>query len=425
MFKQITHTFITRGISSLFNLVIAIIISNYLGAQGKGEQGLILTTISIVVIFSSIVGSGGLTYLVPRYQLSLLIVPSLIWLITVVFCFHFLMPVLNLVPNKYILDVSLLCIISVISQINISILLAHQRIYKANHVAFIQIVFIFLGIIYLFIVQKKLEVDSYINSLYIGYGASFILSFVYIVDIFSKSLYKFSLKKYLIGFRNLFKYGFYNQLDIIAQLLSFRFAYYILNHYASEADVGVYSNGVSLIESIWLISRSISMVLHARVVNSKNKAYSFQLTLSMIKVSLILSLMLIIPLVLLPSQFYTFIFGNDFSEVNLVIISLSPGILLFTISLIISSYFSGIGKHYINTIASIVGLAVTLAATFTLIPWLGYIGAGIAATFSYASTTIVKIIYYSKDSKIKFIDIFPKRSDLQLFKNEIVKKIKK
>ena len=59
MLKQIINTFFIRILTGVVNLVIAVIISNLLGAEGKGIQGLVITTISLIIVFTGIIGSGG------------------------------------------------------------------------------------------------------------------------------------------------------------------------------------------------------------------------------------------------------------------------------------------------------------------------------------------------------------------------------
>ena len=420
MIKNIINTFVTKVLAAIFNLVIAIIISNYIGPEGKGQQGLIITTISLIIIISSIIGPGGLSFLLPRYNLYYLIIPSYIWSVFIITAFGFLIPFLKIVPAGYLTHVCILSVILSVSNIHNSILLSSQQIFKSNLVYTIQILTLLIVLFVLMVLLGLHSLNAYIIALYCSYFLSFLIGFYFCKEHFINNFFRFSINRILFGFRKLFKYGFYNQLDIIAQLLSFRLSYYILNNSIGEAEVGIYSNGVSIIESIWLISRSIGLVLHARIVNSRDKNYSFKLTLSFIKFSFIASFIVLLPLVFIPSQFYQFIFGQQFGYISKVILSLSPGVLFFSVSFIISYYFSGIGKHYINSIASIVGLIVTIATTLIFIPAFGIIGAGISASISYFVTTIIKIVYFVKKQNIRFLDIFPDKTDFIVLRDVLL-----
>jgi len=415
MFKQILNTFLTKVLAGIFNLVIAVVLSNYLGAAGKGIQGLILTTISISVIITGVIGQGGLTYLIPRLNLSVILIPSYIWTFFIAAFIWPLLYVLKIVPDEYIIHVVILSIILAITGINNSILHANKKIENVNLINIIQILITVLVIVFLIVIRHQTTVISYIISLYFGYFAALVVSFYLTKGYYYNTKYKFGLKKYLIALKQLLKFGSYNQLDTLAQVLSFRLAYYFLNSFVNITEVGIYSNAVSIIESVWILSRSISFVQHSRLVNSRDKLYISALTLTFIKLTGIIALMSIIVLMLIPSVFYQYVFGNEFGAVRMAIISLSPGVLFFSISFVLSSYFSGTGKHYINTISSISGLVAIILSSLLLIPKYGILGAGFSASFSYLITTLIKGIYFVKQTDFKIKQLLPHKDDVKDF----------
>jgi O-antigen/teichoic acid export membrane protein len=154
-------------------------------------------------------------------------------------------------------------------------------------------------------------------------------------------------------------------------------------------------------------------VQHSRIVNSRDKEYNSKITIQFIKISGVISLFSILIFVIIPSEFYQYIFGDEFGAIRTAIIYLSPGVLFFSVSFIISSYFSGVGKHHINTISSIIGLFSIVVLAFILIPKYGIIGAGIAASFSYFTTTLVKVYSFNKLNTIKMKHYIPSRSDFK------------
>jgi O-antigen/teichoic acid export membrane protein len=420
MFKQILNTLFAKILTGILNLVIAIIISNYLGAEGKGVQGIILTTISIVVILTGVIGSGGLTYLLPRLHFSILIIPSYLWTFIVAMVLWIGLLQINIVPTLYIKHIACISILLSINGINTSILHSKKEIKKANVVGLAQIFFTVLTVTYLIVYKEILSVNSYIIGLYVGNIVSLVLSFVFTSDEYLRSRYKMPFYKYFIGLQKHFKYGGFNQLDILAQVLSFRLAFYFLNYYTSVFDVGIYSNAVSLIESVWIISRSLSFVHHSRIINSRDKNYNSLITLNFIKLSGVLGFFAIIVFVLIPSRFYEFVFGQEFGPIRNAIISLSPGILFFSLSFVISSYLSGVGKHHINSISSFVGLIVIVLSSIFLIPIYGIIGAGIAASLSYFITTLIKIFSFCRIAQVSVFEMIPRIKDLNALKENLI-----
>lgn len=411
MFKQILNTFFTRIISGVLNLIIAIVISKFLGADGKGVQGIILTTISILVVFSGIIGPGGLTYLLPRMAFSLLIIPSYLWTLVLTLLMWIILHLIHIVPDQYIIHVILIAFLASVSSLNNAILHSKKLIQQVNLINISQIIVSLVVIIYLIIYKHLLNVNSYIVGLYVGFSTSVSLSFIFTRKYYKNSTYKISINKYAAGVKNLFKYGGYNQLDIFAQLISFRLAYYVLNFYTTTAQVGIYSNAVSLIEAVWIISRSISFVQHSRIVNSRDKFYKDNLTLRFVKLAGSMAFIAIVVLVMIPSGFYKFVFGEEFGAIRVAIIALSPGVLFFSISFVLSAYFSGIGKHFINSLSSIAGLIIITVLAFVLIPNSGIIGAGIAASVSYFSTTVIKVLFFTKETKFGVKLFFPNKED--------------
>ena len=424
MIKNIFNTFFLRIFNAIVNLLLAVVISRYMGAEVKGEQGLMLTTISLLHIIMCIVGLGAIVYLIPRLTYTQLVIPSYVWAAVVSVFGYIILPFVQPEASKFYIDICLLTFLLTISNFNISSLVAREKIAMANRITFIQIVLLIGGLMLFVFVFHIRSVYAYVYALYLSYSVSLLVSYIPIYKefTFSKSLISFnSIRE---GFVQLFRYGFFNQLDVFAQTLSFRFSYYVLANHVGTRDVGIYSVAVSIAESIWLISRSISMVHNARVANTLDFEKNAKLTMQFIKAGSLLTLCGLLVLIAFPSGLYTFVFGNDFSTVKQVILSIAPGILFFSASFMISGLFAGIGKQYINSIASIVGLVVTVAGAFLLIPHYGIFGAGITANISYLTTTIVKIYYFKKQAHLKWFDFVLNRADVSCISKKIVQELR-
>jgi hypothetical protein len=88
MFRKILGNFGVRLISAIVNLMIAVVVSQYLGASGKGEQSLILTMIAIVTIFDNMVGGASIVYLTNKLRIRELFVASYIWTLLILSLIH-------------------------------------------------------------------------------------------------------------------------------------------------------------------------------------------------------------------------------------------------------------------------------------------------------------------------------------------------
>ncbi len=405
--------------------MIAIVISQYLGASGKGEQGIIITTIALILIFSNIIGGPSLVYLVPRFCLQKLLIPAYIWSLIVSIVFFYFMKSVDIVNKEYVFHIAFLTLVNSFASINLSILIGKERIKTNNFINLLQASVIIVTLIINFYFFEENEIQSYLEALYYGFGVSFIMSFIFVAPFLREKFKDKKNNSTLDAIKGLTKFGIWNQVGFIAQLLSFRISYYFIEYFRMAKDVGIYSNGVSLIESIWLISSSITLVQYSKIVNSNNDLYSQKLTIKLTRMSLLFAFIMVIPLIFLPSEFYSFIFGREFGEINKLMWILAPGVLLFNITLVTGHYFSGTGKYYINAIAMIAGLIVTILFNLLLIPKYGITGAGITASFSYIITTVIMSIFFSKKAKCSIFALFPKWNHINSYFNELISFFKK
>jgi O-antigen/teichoic acid export membrane protein len=166
-------------------------------------------------------------------------------------------------------------------------------------------------------------------------------------------------------------------------------------------------------EAVWMISGSIALVQYSKIANSTDRGYSQQLTARLTRYGLWASLIVIVPLVLLPSQFWVFIFGQGFSEVNQVMWWLAPGVMVFNYALVTGHYFSGTGKYHVNALASASGLLVTVGLALWLIPRYSFKGAALTASISYLITSGVVLLWFIKESGIPLRKLVPLLSDLK------------
>ncbi|HPB26521.1 MAG TPA: polysaccharide biosynthesis C-terminal domain-containing protein [Bacteroidales bacterium] len=406
MFLKIFKTFGVRLSSAIISLLIAVVISQFLGAGGKGEQGIIITTIALILIFANMVGGASLVYLTPKLPLKKLILPSYVWSFFISALFVGVLFLFPLIEAKYVWHVALLTLLNSFTSVNTSVLLGKENIRAVNIINFSQVALTISALLVFFISGIATNIYGYIYSLYFAYGCTLVMSVILLSPYRHKSPGDEPVS-YTYAIRMLFRYGFMNQLAHITQLLSFRVSYYFLESFQGYDAVGIYSNGVSITESVWMISGSVALVQYSKISNTGDKKFNQQLSAELLRISLLLSFLVLIPLVLFPGSFYAFIFGKDFGDINRIMWLLAPGVLVFVNALILGHYFSGTGQYHINSIGSAIGLVVTIILALVLIPRMGYLGAALTASLSYLSTTVFVTICFCRESKLKLIDLLP------------------
>jgi O-antigen/teichoic acid export membrane protein len=410
MVRKILGNFGVRLLTAIFNLLIAVIVSQYIGAVGKGEQSIVLTMIALISIFDNMVGGASIVYLTNKLKLKELFVASYLWTFFIGSLTFLLLHFVELVPSKFVFSVVLLSTISSVISIHSSVLLGKEKLSHFNLLSFLIPVMTFLALLIQFVLDWNRSVEAYVYALYVAYGFTFVLSIYFIRSVF-KTKDHLEWQNTWYSFKSLFFFGFQNQLAHIFQLLSFRISYFFLEKDCGSSQVGIYSNAVSVIESIWMISTSISLWQYATISNSTDVQYTKKITEQLTKYGLLIAFLGLLVLLFIPNSFFSWLFGKEFTDLNQLFWRLAPGIWVFNYALIIGHYFSGHGKYYVNAIASGIGLLLTCIAASIFIPWLNIHGAAITASISYFGTSLV-VIYYFRKEGANFV-VFPTFNELK------------
>ena len=175
-----------------------------------------------------------------------------------------------------------------------------------------------------------------------------------------------------------------------------------------------FSVGIALSEAIWMVSRSLSIVLYADLVNSDNHKEAIEKTKVNLKISFLVTLLFLVIILSIPDNFFSLIFGKDFTQTKEIMILLSPGILAIAVSNIIGYYFAGINKLKILNIKSLVGLVFTIAASFYVIPRWGIRGACIVTTISYCLSSGLLFWRFYQITEFRFVDFLFSKKEINL-----------
>ncbi len=372
-------------------LGIVILNSNVIGAEGLGNISLIILAVSIFILLTGFV-SGALVYFVPRENVFQLFIISYAWTFIMFFVFFIFITLVPVVDKNFIYHVSALSLILSGANINEKILAGKEKIITVNYISLLKTISMIVSLPVLYFILKEKTVMSYVFSLYISYSVGFFLTLFGIM--------KFLKDKKINGFRLLlikvFKLSGYNTVAAIVQKLNYRLGYYFIEYFLGIKALGIFSAGVQISESTLIISRSISFVQYSKISNTNNFRQSVSLTVTLAKIVLLISSGIMLVFSMLPSSFYSFVFGHDFTEINTVIKSLSFGIAALSLNLIIMHFFSGTGNQKFNMMSASAGFAITVFCGLLLIPEFGIFGAGISASFSYLTSALLQIYFFTK-----------------------------
>jgi O-antigen/teichoic acid export membrane protein len=424
MIRKILGTITTRILVAALSLAIILVNARVLGAEKVGTISLIILAISIIQLLNGIVGGAALVYLVPRQDAIRLLIPAYLWAIITAVAGTGLLNILHLfpwgsglyiIPEGYSIHVMVLSVIFSLASVNFMVLMGQEKIRAYNTISLLQVACLFMGLMIFFVVFHRFEVEAYIRSLYIAYSFAFIAGFIWMIP----SIRNKPKEKNRSILKQVFRLGSVMQLANILQFLNYRVSYYFLDFFLNRAAVGVYSVGVQLSESIWIIAKSIHMVQYTRISNEGDKQYAVRLTLNLVKVSFLATITCLILVLTLICFLFPLIFKPAFIEVFPVMLALSPGILVFSVSIILSPYFSGSGRPVHNTISSAIGLFFTLVFSLILIPVIGLRGAAWAASMAYLFATVYQLVVFVRDAKVGLSDFILRKKDVISIRDEV------
>jgi O-antigen/teichoic acid export membrane protein len=380
-------TVFSKAAIVLINLAIVACITQFWGAEGKGYQAIFIVNLGFIMVVTNIFTNSSISFFVRKVGASKLFAQACLWIfisstIGLFLCYYFD----SNVPSLFLF---IACLLTGYLTFHNALYIGMQKIKYFNFITILQPLFLLIAMFLLF---KTTKID------YFGYFYAHIISLIMVIAIAHlltqktvgsiKWQFDFSVAK------NSFHYGFQNELSNFFHLLAIRLSYYFILYYLGEVSLGVFSVGISISESIWHISRSISLVQYSKIVKEGNTKNVRKGVVVASLFSLVFSLFCMIIILLLPKLMFSYVFGNEFAEVKPIVLMMSPGILCVAFSTVYGHYFAAIGKMKILVWKSIVGAILTLLLSMVLIPLWEMNGACITSSIVHFVCSAIIIAYF-------------------------------
>jgi O-antigen/teichoic acid export membrane protein len=424
IFKNILHTAGSRILNAGFNLIILLLVTRFVGSNGFGTISLIVLDITVIQLFTGLIAGGSLIYFTSRRPVSALLFGSYLWilLITAIFSaagyvFGLLFPELFhlIVPEGYYKDILILVIINSFMQVHYNLLIGQKRITLYNLLFVIQITLFLIWFSTALIFFHEQGIGSYVTALFVSWLTGGIISLFFVLQ----KVKDFAFKSPLKTFQYLIRYGLPTQLAVTLHIGNKRLGFYVLRIFSGLSPLGIYSAGVQLTEGLRLIGQSISLVQYSAISNSRNREYARQLSIRLMKFSLILTSLALFILLIIPQSVYQRVFSYSFSGIKTIVFFLSPGVMALAANTIFSHYFSGIGQPKVNLKANSIGFLFTVIFAFLLIPPFGYVGAAITASANYTASVIYQGILFKKQTHTRLSEWMIRKEDIRFFKETV------
>ncbi len=430
------HSFATSALSVVLGLVSSIVIARGFGPSAKGSADLVIATGALLAMVFGLSLQSGIVYVVASRRAvisGLLVRLALIalfqtFLATVVLAGLLRTPLAPaLLPSDIehwgIIAIALLVLGNLLSGQHRSILIGLQEIPRVNLINLYGQI-IALGIIITVISIVFFQGGRLTAELLIWIQVSSALVVVLLLLWGIRPWLTGSIRQES-GLYEVIRYSFPSYLANMTQFLNYRLDIFFVSYFIGIKGVGLYSLAVGIAQLLWLVSGATSQVLFPNVAASTDILIAQQRTARIARLSLWMSIILAVGVALSGNTLLPLVFGIAFDESVPALMWLLPGVTIFSVANVIGSYLAGIGKPHLNFAVALIGLIATIIFDFILIPWFGIVGAAMASSISYLTTTLAIVVIFARETKISIIKILIiTTDDIQLIFSTIQKTLR-
>ena len=421
MLKKILSTIGVRYFVAALNLLLIFVNGKVLGVSGMGLAGVIYASANIAVIFNSVLCGNTIVYFMNRYDFRYVFWPAYVWALigSAVACGG--MKLLGMLPAGFEWDVYCLAVILSLVAIHSRILLGKDHISGFNITFLIQGGVLFFSLLFIYFVAGIRETKGYVWGLYATNGLAWIVSLLLMFPFFIRQSGETpsappSIRKLL---KEMFVYGLWSSADNLAEGLTARLNYFLVQRLSGYSHVGLLDAGTKISESVWHISRSVSFLSYSQVARTAELEEQRQMTLRFFKLTFCAITLVVGIILLIPEWVFTeYLFSSEFQGIRKVICGLAVGVIALGSNSILSHYFIGTGKVRYSTACSCIGLLTLLVSGYFLIPAYGVFGSAISTSIAFSSMLSFSLIVFIKQTQTKFKEFLPTKKDFRNWKTE-------
>ncbi|KFD39073.1 lipopolysaccharide biosynthesis protein [Schleiferia thermophila] len=418
MLKKLFQTTVTRALSAFLGLVILSINARYIGSEGVGEVALFNLWVSIFLMLSNLPGGSAMVYYAVRYKSSELLATAYIW---AVIALVLPMAVLWIFPTLLPSPVFLLIVLFFYSTgwAHQYLLVGIEKLHLHNAASLAVNSTLIGALVYQYSVFTP-KAEHYYLALSLGAGAQWLLSLVFLWPRLRLEGFDFKINVQLI--KQLLINGFHIQIGNLVQQLNYRFTYFFLEKYQGTGTVGIFAAVVQLGEGIWLLAKSVSLVVYSRVSQNGSDFSAGVLTFVTARWVAVLSGLAILLLAMLPDGVYHRFLGPQYMGLGHWMLLMTPAVAILAAGMIYSHFLAGKGLFFINFLISLLAfIPIVLLGDF-LTSRLGLYGAVLLNTCSYIITAVGSflIVLRHVDSESK-VYMFRFINDIKILHQQLKK----
>lgn len=182
--------------------------------------------------------------------------------------------------------------------------------------------------------------------------------------------------------RSVLSLGMMGQSSGLAMFFTYRLDVFVVNYFLGPAQVGLYTLGVVIAESLWQVSSAVAVTLFPRTARTADQQ-SEQFTCAVTRQVFLLMVLMGIALAVLSPVAIPLVFGARFRPSVPVIRWILPGIVALAVGKVMAADLTARGMAKFNVAIAFLSGTVAVSLDFALIPHIGIKGAALASSITY------------------------------------------
>lgn len=398
------HTFVSQGLKFAFSLLLGVLIARALGPEGRGEYGLLMLTFSLLVALGNLGLPASAVYFTAQNhysRASLVKTLAAAALLLGLLGDFLLLLVTRLGWDRLLFGGSLSPAALGLALVGLPLLFSttffqaflqgRHEIQAYNRFQLFS-VFLQLALVAACFGLGGVSVNLLVGVFVLSQG----ISLLFLINALREE-FRGGLRAPWLGLGELAHMGRYSlwaYLGNSAQFLCYRIDVFLVGAMLGTAAVGLYTLAVSLGEMLWMLTTPLATVLfpHFSASEAGGHRKAFLAAAFGLGSTTMAAALLFVVSPWLVVAFYGLPFAASVEALHWLL----PGIVAFSATNVLAAHLAGTGKPKVNFYAALVALGVTVLLDFLLIPRWGIVGASVATSFAYASSSLVTLLAYGQ-----------------------------
>ncbi|MBS4042856.1 MAG: hypothetical protein KGZ59_03480 [Chitinophagaceae bacterium] len=411
--KHLTQSIIWRGFYFITLLLVNIVLSRVLKAEGAGIVFYLTNLFAFGVLVFSANLDGGFTFYASSKTIAheklaslailwTLIMGLLAYLLIPIYFKHFDSDILYKQLNKSYLGIYYL--------VGVLFINFFTALFYSNNNYFVPNVILglsnlmFIGLVYFGVVTNASNSDIIQDYFqFITFQGSLLLIAYFTV-------YKVIPKIELPNSRDLKALFHYSSISLLGNFLFFfvyRLDYWFVKDWCKQTgDLGNYIQASKLAQMLLVLPQILASSIFPQLASGNNTKDIIESITKLCRLFIVVFAIIFLIIFCFGKTLFPFVFGVSFSSMYWPMLILLPGILCLCCSTLLSAYFSGKKQNQINLYAAAIALTIMLVSTFLFKSYYTIIIAAGISSIAYFIEAFYCFIQFSKHEKISWKQFF-------------------